>query len=179
MPILNDQYGNGLVFSTIGNGKFQSVNRTSNVKFVSDQECLMSSKSSNKDIEIIWNFGSFVIFPYSYIVETCYDRRYFTEWQIFGRYNENDQWIEIDYRLNFDIGTGKNPKEVEIQFQRKKGPFRFILLKILDDQSHNSNDLLFRLNKFEIRELKLGPICTFCKIKPNLNYLFVYIFLSK
>ena len=179
MPILYDKFENGLVFSTTGKDEFQSVHQTSNVNIVNDSQCLMNSESSNKDIEIIWSFGSFIIFPYSYVVETCYDRRYFTEWQIFGRYNENDQWIEIDYRLNFDIGTAASPKEVEIQFQQKKGPFRFILLRILDDELHNPNNLLFRLNKFEIRGFKLWPIRTFCKIKANLNHLFIYIFISK
>ena len=103
MPILQNYDDSGLVFSAITNSGYYNPTITSNINFTDDKTCNLSVESSTGNIEIIWDLGNYGIFPDTYIMKPCNDRRIITEWKLFGRKNEQDKWSIIDHRKDFEM----------------------------------------------------------------------------
>ena len=82
------------------------------------------------------------------------------EWELYGKSKNSNSWYRIEYQKNLYYGTSENSKEVEIVLHKQKRYFNSIKSKVIDDEGHDKNNLMLRLNKFEIRQKYLAPLIT-------------------
>ena len=174
MPLFLNTYKNGsFVFQELEK-RGNNISISSNANFASNQNCWLQTSSISEPVEITFDLGDFMIYPYSYLMKGCQGMRMMKIWEVYGRLRPESNWELIDYRDNVDYGLAANPIQVEIPVQRHRGPFRFVKFKLLEDLEQNSSDIRLRLNYFEIKEQHLDPICT-CETSSVYHYP-LYIF---
>ena len=151
-------------------------------------------------INIDINFDEYGVVPTNYQLKILKGHTPPTQWEIYGKNEENENWILIDNppettdlcpfgvvgNVDYDYQCDETTTST-FKINRPIGPFKHIRFSLLKERSNGSQRIMLRIYKFEI----YGMLCSFnkslcistCKYKEyslfiKLTYLIVILILK-
>lgn len=153
-----------------------AINNLINLVDLSKSETGITCESKNDPIEFFFDLGNFRVIVNEYLLNGRYDSRMMKTWKISGRNFADEKWSMIDYKtalhyctMSGDVCLDEN--DYFVKCNETSGPYRYIKFEMIEDMHNNTEDLRFRLKRFEIYGYLIKGSSFTCNHKHNIVML--------